>query len=309
MHKIFRKKIRSSTVDAVEYNHDNALGSWIQITAATDEDIQIIKQETGLSTDEIRMMLDEFERPRIEKNRDTVIIIFHFPVTTEGNLETIPLVIIVTPRNIITVCRCDAPIFDEFTSGTASNFNTTMKSRFILMLFHKISHHFERNLRMIDRILDDFEKNLSRYTDNKEVNKIFNIKKALIYFHTAVIGNNNVLRKITSGSFVPLYAGDKDLLDDIIIDNDQTVELVSIYNNILTSSLDSYASVVSNNLNVVMKFLTIVTITLAVPTLVASLWGMNVPVPMHDHPMAFPSIVAVSIVLSFVVSYFFLRKR
>ena len=164
-------------------------------------------------------------------------------------------------------------------------------------------------MRTIDQTLEQFEKNLLKYTDNKEIGRIFNIKKSLIYFNTAVIANGKVLRRITGGHFLPLFEEDKEILEDLIVDNDQITEIVAIYSDIITSSLDTYTSVVSNNMNVVMKSLTAVTITLAIPTVVASLWGMNVKVPMADHPWAFALIVLIALALTFSVNFFYLKRK
>jgi magnesium transporter len=309
MHKIYSKKVKSAYLQEINDELSDITGCWLNVIAPDRKDVDLICRLTKLNEEDVQSLLDEYERPRIEKKNELVTIVFHTPLSVHEDLETTPLIIFMTPSNIITVCGYESPIINDFVNYHFKNFTTTMKSRFILLLLSKINIYFERYLRKIDGILENLEKNLSKYTDNREIHKIFRIKKSLIYFHTAVIANGKVLRKITMGSAIPLYESDRELLEDIIIDNEQTIEIVSIYNNIITSSLDAYTSVVSNNMNVVMKSLTIVTITLSIPTVLASMWGMNVAVPLQGNPYAFAIVITISIAISIIVSLLFFREK
>lgn len=309
MHKIYKKSLRANSIEELKKLEKNQTGVWINITSPDNTDIDLVRSQTPLNNEEVYALFDEFERPRIEKNEDTLIIVFHIPLLIENALETTPLVIVITPSSIVTICKHETQIVSDFIQGTFLSFNTTMKTRFVLLLLKRINYYFDRTMRTIDQTLEQFEKNLLKYTDNKEIGRIFNIKKSLIYFNTAVIANGKVLRRITGGHFLPLFEEDKEILEDLIVDNDQITEIVAIYSDIITSSLDTYTSVVSNNMNVVMKSLTAVTITLAIPTVVASLWGMNVKVPMSDHPWAFALIVLLALALTFSVNFFYLKRK
>lgn len=309
MHKIYKKSLRANSIEELKKLEKNQTGVWINVTSPDNTDIDLVRSQTPLNNEEVYALFDEFERPRIEKNDDIIIIVFHIPLLIENALETTPLVIVITPASIITICKHETQIVSDFIQGTFLSFNTTMKTRFVLLLLKRINYYFDRTMRTIDQTLEKFEKNLATYTDNKEIGRIFNIKKSLIYFNTAVIANGKVLRRITGGHFLPLFEEDKEILEDLIVDNDQITEIVAIYGDIITSSLDTYTSVVSNNMNVVMKSLTAVTITLAIPTVVASLWGMNVKVPMADHPFAFAFIVLLALALTFSVNFFYLKRK
>ncbi len=309
MHKIYKKSLRANSIEELKKLEKNQTGVWINITSPDNTDIDLVRSQTPLNNEEVYALFDEFERPRIEKNEDTLIIVFHIPLLIENALETTPLVIVITPSSIVTICKHETQIVSDFIQGTFLSFNTTMKTRFVLLLLKRINYYFDRTMRTIDQTLEQFEKNLLKYTDNKEIGRIFNIKKSLIYFNTAVIANGKVLRRITGGHFLPLFEEDKEILEDLIVDNDQITEIVAIYSDIITSSLDTYTSVVSNNMNVVMKSLTAVTITLAIPTVVASLWGMNVKVPLADHPWAFALIVLIALALTFSVNFFYLKRK
>lgn len=309
MHKIYKKSLRANTIEELSRLDKNQTGVWVNITSPESTDIDLVRSQTPLNSEEVYALFDEFERPRIEKNEDTIIIVFHIPLLIENSLETTPLVIMITPTSIITISKHETQIVSDFIQGIFLSFNTTMKTRFVLLLLKRINYYFDRTMRTIDQTLEQFEKNLTKYNDNKEVGRIFNIKKSLIYFNTAVIANGKVLRRITGGHFLPLFEEDKEILEDLIVDNDQIIEIVGIYSDIITSSLDTYSSVVSNNMNMVMKSLTSVTITLAIPTLLASLWGMNVHVPLSDNPFAFGIIVLLALAITFLINFFYLKKK
>jgi len=309
MHKIYKKSLKANVIEELKQLEKDHSGAWVNITAPDDTDLDLIRSQTHLNNEEIYALFDEFERPRIEKNEDNIIIVFHIPLLVDNFLETTPLVIVITTESIITICRHETQIVSDFIQGTFLSFNTTMKTRFVLLLLKRINYYFDRTMRTIDQTLEQFEKNLLKYTDNKEIGRIFNIKKSLIYFNTSVIANGKVLRRVTGGHFLPLFDEDKEILEDIIVDNDQIKEIVAIYSDIITSSLDTYTSVVSNNMNMVMKSLTAVTITLAIPTVVASLWGMNVKVPLADNSLAFAFVVILALVLTFSVNFFYLKKK
>lgn len=302
MHKIYRK-----TFEEIEVSEDR---SWINITNPCDCDVRLICKHTGLEEKEVlQWLLDEYERPSIEKRKDLIIIVFHMPVVSNEKFETMPILIFITPSILITVCGIESQIINDFiVQNACRDFNTAMKSRFVLLLLGKINLNFDRCLRNINGILSDFEHKMMSNTDNREVGKIFHIRKALIYFHTSILGNGKVLQKITLGLMIPIYEEDQGLLENIIIDNEQTLEIVAIYNNIITSSLDAYASVVANNMNVVIKFLTVVTIVISIPTLAGSMWGMNVPVPMQTNPFAFFIVVGLSVLIAGVVGWRHIRR-
>lgn len=308
MHKVYKKVIKSPRVEELGSLRDH-VGVWINIIDPDDNDRAIIKSFTALDDEEIKTLFDIHERPRIEKNEGTVIIVFHVPAIVEDELETTPLVILVTPNNIITVCNRENQILGDFVNGSVRDFNTTMKTRFTLQLIRRINYYFERNLNIIDNKINAIEEGVLKYTTNKEILALYRIQKTLVYFNTAVVANGKVLKKITVGNFLHLFEQDQELLEDIIIENDQTHEMVVLYNGIIGGTIDTFSSIISNNLNLVLKFLTVVTIVLAIPTVLASLWGMNIPVPWSTQPFAFYLIIGISTFVVGLTSAAFLWRK
>ncbi|WP_279385260.1 magnesium transporter CorA family protein [Methanosarcina barkeri] len=164
-------------------------------------------------------------------------------------------------------------------------------------------------LRHIDKASDKIESKLHKSLKNKELIQLLELEKSLVYFSTSLKSNEIVLEKILRSTPVKMYPDDTDLLEDVIVENKQAIEMANIYSNILTGTMDAYASVISNNLNIVMKFLTSVTIVLSVPTMVASFFGMNVDVPFENNPHAFVIIFIMTLFFSLILAITMLRKQ
>jgi magnesium transporter len=172
-----------------------------------------------------------------------------------------------------------------------------------------IAKDFLRYLRYIDKKTDDVEKQLHKSMKNKELFKLLDLAKSLVYFTTSLKSNETVLEKLLRGRYLKMYEEDQDLLEDVIIENKQALEMANIHSSILSGMMDAFASVISNNLNIVMKFLTSVTIVMAIPTMVSSLFGMNVALPMQNNPLAFLYLVLISLGVSAGAVYYLYKKQ
>jgi magnesium transporter len=224
--------------------------------------------------------------------------------------STLPFAIILTEKNIVTVCLKDSYIIDQFEKNSVRSFYTTKRYRFVLQILFKISKRYLLYLKQIDRMSSDVERQLHRSMKNRELIQLLDLEKSLVYFTTALKANEIVLEKMMRLDAIKLYEEDEDLLEDVIIENKQAIEMATIYSNILSGMMDAFASVISNNLNVVMKILTSITIVMAIPTMIASFYGMNIAwLPIANSPNAFWVILGVSGALSLAAGLVLAFKR
>ncbi len=288
---------------------------WVCLTSPSEEELQYVQETLKIFPDFLRYPLDEEETPRVELEEDQLFIILRVPDPRheEGYIryETIPVGIILTPEAIITVCLKENPVFEDFLMAVNRVRRFTLENP-VLFLFHFffcIANLYLRYLRLIDKLINEYEAELYRSMRNKELLKLLNIEKSLVYFNTALRANDIVLSRLQSGRFLRLTEEDLELLEDVQIENRQAIEMAKIFSDILSGTMDAYASVISNNLNVVMKFLTAVTIVLMLPNLVASIYGMNIKLPLQDSPHAFFILMSFSFLLSGLVVILFIKKR
>lgn len=287
--------------------------SWIDLTAPTKEEIEDVVKKTGVSKDLILKMLDDEERPRIEIDDDSTLIVIDTPYLEEDedtlSYITMPLGIIICNNYLITISLKNTKILGDFKKNKVKDFRTAKKTRFILQILLKTSSVYLKALDIVNKRLDSKEEVLSKSTSNKDLIDMLNIEKTLVYFITALKANDVVLERLSKGNIVPLYEGDNDLLDDAIIENKQAIETSQIYRDILSSITDTYATVVSNNLNNVMKFLAGATIVLSIPTMISSFLGMNLPLGEFGNNPHASLIVFVSSVLIAIIIAIILKKK
>lgn len=290
-------------------------GSWISMVSPTDEEIKKVCSKLKISEDFIKYSLDYEEKARIDIDDDdkTVLFIIDVPIMEKENDEkvysTMPLgMIVVRDDFIITVSLKQNRVISELEKS--KNIITYKKSRMILQVFYKNSELYLNQLKKINKETEVAESVLKTSLKNKELLKMLSLEKSLVYFTTSLKSNEVVMEKTLRGKIIKLYDEDEDLLEDSIIENKQAIEMAKIYSDILNGTMDAYASIISNNLNGVMKFLTSITIILAIPTMIASYWGMNVDVPMQfsHSPWAFFVVVAISIILG-IIAMIWLKKK
>ena len=253
--------------------------------------------------------MDEDERSRIDQEEAQTLIIVKYPVTTLGGYDTYPLGIILTDKVIVTVSGQDPILLTDFTSGKVRTFDTYKKVRFVLQILFKISVLYMTYLRQISRKIDYVEEVLRNATKNEELLKMLSLNKSLVYLSTALRANQVVLEKIEKIRYFRIYEEDLELLEDTLIENRQSIEMSNICSNILTGTMDAYASIISNNLNGVMKFLTASTIVIMIPNFIASFYGMNVKLPLQEHSFAFLIIVLICILVIIITTLFFRNKK
>jgi len=287
-------------------------GCWINLAAPTEEELNYLQENLNILPNFLRDPLDEEEKPRIdvEENQTLVIVDIPYVYEDEKNLkfETIPLGILIMDDFVITICNRELTLIDSFKNKKVKDFYTFKKTRFTLQLLFMIAKDFLRYLRHIDKKTDDLEKTLHKSMRNRELFKLLELEKSLVFFTTSLKSNDAVMEKLLRGKYLKLYEEDQDLLEDVLIENKQAIEMANIYSSILSSMMEAFSSVISNNLNMVMKFLTSVTIVMAIPTMIASFFGMNVPVPWQHDNLGFVYALSVSFAIAIVTSFMLYKK-
>lgn len=289
-------------------------GCWVNLISPTEEEINYTAHQLQIPLDFLKDPLDEEERSRIEKEDDNILIIINMPLVTRDEFDrpiydTIPLGMIITNDCFVTVCLKDNPIFHLFSQNKVKQFYTYKKTRFALQMLYLTATSYLRYLKQINKKTDEIESELHQSMKNKELFSLLNLEKSLVYFMTSLKSNNIVMQKMLRSNYLKMYEDDKELLEDVIIENQQAIEMAETHSSILSGMMDAFASVISNNLNMVMKFLTSFTIILALPTMVASFFGMNVPIPFQDYPHAFFIAMIISVIFASITAFIFWKKR
>lgn len=288
-------------------------GAWINLINPTPQEINEVSEAFNIETNHILSALDEEERARIEVDDNCTVIIVDVPIKEDneglGRYITIPMTIIIGDKFIITACLKSIPLLEDFSSGKIKGFFTFKKTRFILQILYKNASYYLQYLRHIDRVSHKMEAELHKSMRNKELLQLFGLEKSLVYFTTSLRANEIVLEKMMRMENIKQYPEDEDLLEDVIIENKQAIEMANIYSNILNGTMDAFSSIISNNLNIVMRNLTSITIIMSVPTVIGSFWGMNVRVPLENYPHAFSWIIIGSTILTAILAIIMRKKK
>lgn len=288
-------------------------GCWVNIIAPSQEELLLISKKTGVPLEFLRAPLDDEETSRIEIEGDFILIIVDIPFTEmEDNsltYDTYPLAIIHTKNELITVCLKNSKVLTDFSSNKVRNFYSFKKSRFILQILNRVSRYYLLYLRQIDKKSIMIEKRLHKSMKNRELVQLHSLSKSLVYFSTSLKSNEITLEKMLKLDVIQRYEEDKDVLEDVIIENKQAIEMTDIYSNILGSTMDFFASVISNNLNIVMKVLASVTILMSTLTVISGIYGMNFDyLPLLHHPYGFHIIMTLSVILCGLIAFILYKK-
>jgi magnesium transporter len=311
------KKIFITENGAVKQIEKPQQDCWISLINPTEAEISEILANFSIDADNLKAALDEEERSRIEVEDDYTMMIINIPAVEDRGekdqwYDTIPLSFIMMKDMIITVCLEETPILDAFMNGRVRGFDTHMRTRFILQLLYKNSLLFLQYLHEIDKKSDVLEDKLQGSTQNRELAALLKLEKSLVYFTTALSSNELVLEKLLKNENIKKYEDDLDLLEDVIVENKQAIEMTNIYSGILSGMMDAFASVISNNLNMVMKFLTVLTTVMAIPTMIFSAYGMNTALsgmPFATSQYGFLIVIAASLIVSLAVALILIKKK
>ena len=291
-------------------------GAWINIVDPTPYELKVVSNLTEVDPDFLRSALDDEERSHTDIEDDSVMVLTNVAVCRgQDSYDALPLAIIVTEEYIITVCLEETPVMAEFNERTAKLFRTYKKTRFLFQILYKSMTFYLRYLRQISKLSDDIENQLRHDMKNSEILRLLELQKGLTYFNAAIRSNGAVLDKLlrmrNNPQLTPIlkaYDEDEDLLEDVIIENKQAKEMVEMYSKILARMADTFTSIIANNQNLVMKFLAAMTIIIAIPTVVSSFFGMNVPVPFADDGHGFLYVMIIAFCISISGAYALWKK-
>ena len=286
-------------------------GCWINCIAPEDDEVQYLLDSLKIPPELMRSALDDEESSHVDSEDNTTLIIIDVPVVERVSkfvtYSTMPIGIMITDNNVITVAIHENTILSEFSEGVVKNVRTDYKTHFVLHIMLRMATKYLQYLKQIDKVSNRIERQLRRSAKNKELHQLLDIEKSLVYFSSSLKADELTLEKIMRGRFIKLYDEDQDLLEDVLIEIKQAVDMSAIHLNILTNTMDVFASIISNNLNIVMKIQASLTLLVSVPTVISGFYGMNIigGLP-FDRFWWFP--MALSAVLMLIM-YMILKKK
>jgi len=298
----------------VEIDHAEN-GTWVNVLPPLkQQEFSDLAEELNLPLDFLTDSLDIDERARFEEEDNVKLIVIKTPTENNSFNEsdayyiTIPICIILTHQQIVTVNSFENGAIKKFLN-TFQNRHPDKKNMMVLKIFEKITQTFMEFLKEINQRRNLMEQKLYASNRNEELLELMRIQKSMVYFVTALRSNELLLLKIARTNFLGLTEEEMEILDDLAVDMSQALEMANIYTNILSSTLDAFASIINNNMNNVLKRLTSITIILSLPALVTSIYGMNVPIPYAKSPYAFYIPLVLSLGISIVIGWYFMKKK
>ena len=302
--------IYKTTEQGLEQLDSMANGAWIKAVDPTPEEIQQLVT-WGIEADYINYSLDLDEMPRIERDESYTFILIRIPHRQpESDIPyiTIPLGIMIRGNLIVTICRYDKEMFKVLANGKYRLLKTGKRYRFALYIFLETATRYLAHLREINRMTESIEDQLQKSTRNREVLELLKYQKSLTYFATALRSNEVMMERVQRTQIFNYYEEDQDLLEDVLTENQQAIQMTSINTEILSSMMDAFASIISNNVNSVMKVLAALTIIFNLPGIVAAFYGMNVALPGESHPLAFLVVIGISLALTSIATFVFYKR-
>lgn len=310
MLKIYNTDLQSDELEEVQ---EIKKGVWINLVNPSESEIKRVCTELNIEEDFIRYPLDYEEQARIDIEDNMILFVIDVPIIEDikddRTYTTMPLgVIIVGDDYFITVALRKNKIIEAFEKNRIKSFYTYKKTRFLLQILYLNSACYLDSLKKINKEQEATVFLLQQSMKNRDLISLLNLQNSLIYITTSLKSNEIVMEKTLRGKILKMYEEDEDILEDAIIENKQAIEMSKTYSDILTSTMDAYSSIISNNLNGVMKFLTSLTILISVPTLIASIWGMNVNLPFSSNAYGFVILMGISIMVA-AVAFIWLRRK
>ena len=303
MIKIFRRTLKEKEI--VEQEKLKA-GSWVKITSPDKKDLEFLEKNTPIKKEFLEDAKDPYEMPRIEREGGVLYIFLRAPLEENHHLKTYPLLLAVDEKNFYTISSKDFPFFKKFLEGKVEIF-TTQTARFLIQVLIEITLSFEGYLKKLSKEISRKKERLKRLR-NEDIVFLVEMEEVLSDFHTSLVANISVIEKILSGKFIALYKEDEDLIEDLLIDTRQTQDFCKTNLKRVINIREAYSTILSNNLNQIIKFLTSMTIILTVPTIISSIYGMNVALPFGENPFAFFYIMFLTLLLCTLLIFIFLKK-
>jgi magnesium transporter len=291
------------------------IGTWVNVLPPLKkEEFTELSDALDIPIDFLTDSLDIDERTRFEEEDNVRLVVLKTPTENNSFNEsdayyiTIPICIILTHNQIVTVNSFENPAMKKFLS-TFQNRHPDKKNMMVLKIFEKVVQNFMEYLKEINHRRNLLEQKLYDASKNEQLLQLMRIQKSLVYFVTALRSNELLFMKLERTNFLGLNDDEKEFLGDLIVDTSQALEMANIYTNILSSTLDAFASIIANNQNEVLRKLSVITIVLSFPILISSLFGMNVPSGFEHSKYAFYIVAFLSLVIALVIGLFFVRRK
>lgn len=306
-------KTEDRRIHEEESAHD---GVWIQMVNPNVSEGQMIADLLGIDIQDVMAALDEEESSRIELEDGYTLIIVDIPSAEirheKESYTTVPLGIILTSDEIVTVCTEDTPVLQAFLNNRVKEFSTKKKLRFVYQILYRIAVLYQSDLRIIDKMRTEIEERVGDDTEEVDLIALHELESTLVYFATSLRANDVVLDRLTRYKRLEQYPEDKELLDDVIVENRQAIEMTTIYRDIINGTRELLSSVIDNRMNSIMKSLTVVTIIMAIPTVISGIYGMNVNasgVPLAASTHGFAIICGIMVVICVLLLLWLRKKR
>jgi magnesium transporter len=284
-------------------------GCWIDVVSPKKKEINQIAEQLGIPKEDLISCLDEQESPRISKEKYGVLILIRTPYIKNNEIVTLPLAMIIKDGYFLTLHLKEVEPIKDFLEGNVRKFVTDKRTRLLLQIFSRVIASFMYYLKKLEDEMDVVEQKVFGTPKEDIIVEIWKIRRALIHLNDAVIRNGTVLENILRGGLIKLYKEDQEIIEDLIIENRQLVRMLSLYTNLIASTTDAYISLVSNNLNVIMKKLTSFALIMSVPILISGLYGMNVRLPLQNYEHVFILLVLFSFMISLILLLIFKHKQ
>lgn len=306
MIKIYESQKNNDELEKIKEIKKN---TWINLVNPSDKEIKDVANYLSIDDKIIKQVLVEKELPRLKRLDNATLIVINVPFMKDKSIKnkyiTYPLGIIITTNNITTVSLVEHAFLNNL-----EDVNTKKINQFLIQILLKGAQSYLITLESIDEDISRIESSTYKATDNKQLLNFLNIQKTLVYFLTSLHANGVVLEKLQRENVLSFTKEEAMLLEDAILENKQSIETSTIYREILSSTMDTYSSIISNNLNVIMKFLAGITIVFSVPTMIASFLGMNVPLgELGENPASFALIILISLIISLCIAWWLKKKN
>ena len=291
-------------------------GSWIHLTNPADSEVELVCRETGLPEDMLKTALDEEESAHTDYEDGNTMLVIDIPYIEEDDdqfvYSTVPIGIVYNQDYFVTVCLKDTSLVYDFFNDRVKNVSTRNHPFLMLQILYRNATRFLQHLKQIDKTSHRVQAELHKSMKNKELILLLDLEKSLVYFSTSLRADEVVIEKVLRFKEVREVEELVDYAEDLIVENKQAIEMCNIYRDILSGTMDAFASIISNNVNIVMKLLTVITIVLSIPTLIFSLWGMNVDLPFGEgtplYAYGFWIVIAITVISTATVAFILFKK-
>jgi len=304
MIKFYDKTIKDKKLSV---SNDFKIGSWIYVEKPSESELEFLAEKFSFEPGLLRDAIDPYEVPRLEVDNGTLYVFTRVPFREQGKVITVPILIAIGHNYVLSVAQSNLPFLQKFTDGEVE-FNTTQKTNFFLQIFSQIILLYNNFLTSISRGVRSGTVRLKDIS-NEDIVRFVNFESILNDFLAALLPTNAILNNLLSGKFLELYEEDKDLIEDLFLSNNQLIELAKINLKTIVNIRESYSTIMSNNLNRVMKLLTALTIIITVPTTIINFYSMNVRLPFAQSPWAFWIVLGTTLTLAIILLGIFIKKK